>query len=147
MSAADNKRLLQDAFAALETGNGQPFVDCMADEFSWVLVGTTPWSGTYTGKAIVRRELFAPLFAQFADRYTNTALRFIAEDDYVVVECQGKVTTRTGKPYNNTYCYVCRFSNGRMVELTEYMDTALLERALEPPDARSSGITLATRTA
>jgi ketosteroid isomerase-like protein len=85
---------------------------------------------TYCGKAAVRRELLDPLFAQFADRSTNTALRFIAEDDYMVVECRGRTTTR-----NNTYCYVCRFSNRQMVELTEYLDTALVARALEPPGA------------
>jgi uncharacterized protein len=133
MTAAENKQILQTAFAALEIGNGKPFVDAMADDFTWTIMGTTPWSRTYSGKLTVRRELLDPLFAQFADRYTNTALRFIAEDDYVVVECRGHVTTRLGQPYNNAYCYVCRFSNGRMVELTEYLDTALVERVLTPP--------------
>ena len=133
MSASDNKHLLQDAFAALEKGDGKPFMDCMSDDFAWTVVGTTPWSRTYSGKAVVLGELFTPLFAQFKDRYTNTALRFIAEEDYVVVECRGRVTTRSGQPYNNSYCYVCRFANGRMSELTEYLDTALVEKALAPP--------------
>ncbi len=134
MTSADNKRLLQEAFAALERGDGKPFVDCMADEFTWTIMGTTPWSRAYSGKAAVRDELFKPLFAQFADRYSNTALSFVAEDDTVVVECRGRVTTRSGEPYNNAYCYICRFSQGRMVGLTEYLDTALVERVLEPPN-------------
>lgn len=71
-TSADNKRLLQAAFAALERGDGKPFIDCMADEFTWRIMGTTPWSRTYSGKAAVRDELFKPLFAQFADRYSNT---------------------------------------------------------------------------
>jgi ketosteroid isomerase-like protein len=74
----------------------------------------------------VLKELMAPLFANFADQYRNTAQRFIAEDDYVVVECRGEVTTKSGKPYNNTYCYVCRISDGKLKELTEYMDTQLV---------------------
>jgi uncharacterized protein len=132
-----NKQILQDAFASLATGDGKPFLDCMADDFSWTIIGTTPWSRTYAGKTAVQRELFRPLFAQFADRYINRALRFIAEDDYVVVECRGQSTTKSGNAYNNSYCYVCRFANGQMVELTEYLDTALVEKALAPPSTSS----------
>jgi ketosteroid isomerase-like protein len=64
--------------------------------------------------------------------------RFIAEDDYVVVVCRGGVTTKTGKPYHNAYCYVIRLEGGKLRELTEYLDTALVEAALiDPAKARS----------
>jgi len=43
-----------------------------------------------------------------------------------VVECRGQVTTKSGKPYNNTYCYVCRLQDGKLKELTEYFDTQLV---------------------
>ncbi len=141
MTAADNKRLLQEAFVDLAKGDGRRFIACMADDFVWRMMGSTSWSGTYAGKEAVRKELLAPLFDRFADRYTNEALRFIAEDDYVVVECRGRVTTKSGRPYNNTYCYVCRFEGGLMRELTEYMDTELVSQALGPrlPSAGESG--------
>jgi ketosteroid isomerase-like protein len=48
----------------------------------------------------------------------------------VVIQCHGRVTTKTGKPYNNTYCYVCRMADGKMRELTEYLDTELVATAL-----------------
>ena len=127
------KQLLQHAFDALATGNGRPFVDLMADDFSWTIPGNATWSGTWRGKKAVRENLLAPLFARFADTYTNQAIRFIAEGDWVAVECRGKVTTKTGKPYNNTYCYVCRFADGKMRELTEYMDTELAASVLGAP--------------
>ena len=75
----------------------------------------------------------APLFANFATRYTNHATRFIAEDDFVVVECRGNVTTKSGQPYNNSYCYVCRMSGGKLTELTEYLDTELVTKVLSAP--------------
>lgn len=128
-----NKTALQAAFTELAKGNTRPFGELMDDDFVWHMTGTTPWSGSYRGKQHVRDTLFGPLFAQFAGQYTNTAQRFIAEGDYVVVECRGRFTTKSGKPYNNTYCYVCRFENGKMKELTEYMDTQLVVEALEAP--------------
>lgn len=138
MSATQNKQLMQDVFSELSNGNTKPLRDAMADDFSWIVTGTTSWSGAYHGKESVLSELFAPLFAQFADRYTNTADRFIAEGAYVVVECHGRVTTKAGTPYNNTYCLVCRLADGKLQELTEYFDTQLVATALAPPKVRTA---------
>jgi len=41
--------------------------------------------------------------------------------------------TRSGKPYDNHYCYVCRLADGKLRELTEYMDTELAASALGAP--------------
>ena len=131
-----NKALMQAIFSELATGNGRPLVDAMADDFCWRFKSSGPWRGSYRGKQAVLDDLLGPLMAQFADRYTNTAQRFIAEGDHVVVECQGRVTTKAGRPYHNQYCYVCRLEDGKLKELTEYMDTALAEAVLTPP-ARS----------
>ncbi|HXY37985.1 MAG TPA: nuclear transport factor 2 family protein [Planctomycetaceae bacterium] len=126
MTAATNKQLLQRAFQEMAQGNSRPFIDLWADDFCWTVSGHTRWSRTYRGKQVVLKQLMEPLFANFATRYTNTAHRFIAEDDFVAVECQGRVTTKNGKPYNNTYCYICRLADGKLKELTEYMDTQLV---------------------
>jgi ketosteroid isomerase-like protein len=134
MSAAENKQLMRAAFNELATGNGELFMDSLGEDVRWTIIGSTPWSRTYEGKRAVREELMRPLFAQFADTYTNNAVRMVAEDDVVVIECRGKVTTKAGKPYNQTYCYVCRLADGKVRELTEYLDTEVVTRALDPPD-------------
>jgi ketosteroid isomerase-like protein len=133
MSVAENKQALQEAFDALSKGDSKPFVELWADDFTWSIIGSTPWSKTYRGKEAVQNDLMAPLFSKFASRYTNTAFRFIAEDDFVVIECRGNVTTKAGQPYNNTYCYVCRMADGQLQELTEYCDTELITGALGAP--------------
>jgi uncharacterized protein len=133
VTAAHNKQVMQGIFTELSRGNSRPFRDAMAEDFSWTIIGSTKWSGTYRGKQTVLEQLIGPLFAQFADRYTNVADRFIAEGDHVVVECRGRATTKAGNPYNNTYCYVCRFSEGKLQALTEYCDTELVSAALAPP--------------
>jgi ketosteroid isomerase-like protein len=138
MTATENKELLGAVFSELARGNTTPFRDAMADDVRWTVTGTTEWSGTYHGKQAVLAELMAPLFAQFADRYTGTADRFIAEGDHVVVEFRGRVTTNAGTAYNNTYCYVCRLADGELQELTEYFDTELVATALAPPAAARS---------
>ena len=126
-----NKQLLQHIFAGVARGDSKPFVDSLADDFCWTLTGTTAWSRTYRGKHEVMTELMRPLFANFANQYTNTAQRFIADGNWVAVECQGKVMTKAGKPYNNRYCWVCRVEAGQLKEVIEYMDTQLVATALE----------------
>lgn len=134
MNAAENKQLLRDAFDQLADGNGELFMECLGDDIRWTIIGTTAWSRTYDGKRVVRDELMRPLFAQFADRYTNRATRIVADGDVVVVECRGNVATKAGKPYNQTYCYVCRLAEGKVRELTEYLDTEMVSTALDPPE-------------
>lgn len=43
-----------------------------------------------------------------------------------MIESHGDVHTKAGKPYRNSYCYVCKLANGQVRELTEYCDTQLL---------------------
>jgi uncharacterized protein len=133
VEAQENKELMRGVFAELAKGDGRAFVDVLADDVRWRIIGGTEWSGTWEGKPSVQRKLLAPLFAQFATRYRNRAVRLIAEGDYVVIECRGNVTTKSGHPYNNTYCYVCLLEDGKVRELTEYCDTELLTKALTPP--------------
>lgn len=128
-----NRRLMQGIFDELAKGNGRPFIDAMADDFCWILPGQTAWSRRYEGKKVVQEELFRPLFAQFDGQFTNRAISIIADGNRVVVECRGKVTTKKGRPYNNTYCYVCRLEDGRLKELVEYMDTQLVALTLDAP--------------
>jgi len=125
------RQLLQTIFAGLAAGDSNAFVDSLADDFCWTVTGTTKWSGTYRGKEAVMSELMRPLFANFETRYTNTAQRFIAEGDWVAVECRGNVQTKRGQRYDNRYCWVCRVEEGKLKEVIEYMDTALVAAVLE----------------
>jgi ketosteroid isomerase-like protein len=129
----DNRQLMRTIFDGLARGDARPFLDSLDESAVWRLTGTNAWSGVYTGKTAIRRDLLTPLFAQFADQYVSVADAIIAEGDTVVVECRGKVTTKTGKRYDNTYCWVCRLKDGKIVSLTEYMDTELVATALGAP--------------
>jgi ketosteroid isomerase-like protein len=133
MNMIENKQLLQNIFAELAQSNGKPFVEAMADGFRWTILGTTKWSKTYDGKEAVLNELLAALRAKFAGRATTIAHRFIAEDDLVVVEARGNNVTKAGLPYNNAYCFVFRLVGGKLVELTEYLDTELVTAVLGDP--------------
>jgi len=126
MSASENKELLQSIFAELAKGNSRPFVENMDDDFRWIVTGTTKWSRTYEGKQSVLNDLFGELRLRIEGNITTTATRFIAEEDFVVVEARGSNVTKSGVPYNNAYCFVFRLYEGKLKEVTEYLDTELV---------------------
>jgi hypothetical protein len=130
MTTPENKQLMQNVFVAMAEGNSRPWVEAMAEDLSWTVIGRNPWSRTYHGKQAVLTELLAPLSASIEGRVKVIPLRFIAEGDFVVVEARGSNTTKSGKPYNNTYCFVIRMGEGKIREITEYMDTELVTEAL-----------------
>ena len=133
MGTSENRQLLESVFTELAGGNGQPLMDALADDARWTVIGSSPWSRTYEGKQAITDELMRPLFRQFADQYSARALRIVADGDVVVVEARGQVMTKSGRPYNQTYCYVFELSDGRVRELTEYLDTDLVNQVLEDP--------------
>jgi hypothetical protein len=132
MTAAENKQLLQHIYAELAKSNARPFVEAMAEDFRWTMLGSNPWAKTYDGKQVVLNELF-PALRRKMDRITTIAHRFIADGDYVAVEARGSNVTRAGVPYNNNYCFVFRVAGGKLAEVTEYMDTELVTAVLGDP--------------
>jgi ketosteroid isomerase-like protein len=129
MGAAENKKLIQDMFAELSKGNANAFLANMADDVRFTLTGTTKYSGVFNGKQELINKLLAPLTAQLEGGIALTPDNFIAEGDYVAMQARGKATTKSGKSYNNTYCQVFRIVNGKVQEVTEYLDTELVTSA------------------
>jgi len=134
MGAIENKQLMQQIFAELAQGNSKPFVESMADNFCWTVTGNTKWSKTYEGKEAVITDLFGELRSRIAGQIITTAHRLIAEDDLVVVEARGHNTTKKGLPYCNQYCFIFRLAEGKLQELTEYLDTELVTTVLDAPE-------------
>ena len=129
MSAVDNKQVITNMFAEISKGNAAAFLDVMADDIKYTLQGKTKFSGTMNGKQDVMTRLLGPLGAALESGIAITPYNFIAEGDYVVMLANGKATTKSGKPYNNSYCHVFKVVGGKVKEINEYLDTAMVDDA------------------
>src|SRR5258706_2250120 len=112
--------------------SGTTFADNLADDVCWVVTGQYSWSRSLRGKDAVLNGLMGHFRSLFAERPRTVAHHLIAEGDYVVVEAKGDNITRTGVRYDNDYCMVWRLENGKVKEIREYCDSALVEKALGP---------------
>jgi ketosteroid isomerase-like protein len=130
MSTVENKQLVEYIYTELSSGNVTPLLDSLAEEVQWTIIGTTELSGTYRGKREVVEGLLGRLRARLAGPISFALERFIAEGDHVVMQASGRATATNGNPYNNTYCIVCRIADGKIEQMTDYIDTALISSAL-----------------
>jgi uncharacterized protein len=133
MDTVQNKKLVQDIFDQMAQGNTRAMRDAMAEDFRWVFPGNWSWAGSWGPKSVAVGGLLRPLMAQFAGDYRSEADLVLAEGDRVVVQARGYATTKRGEPYHQTYCFIFRIANGRLTEVIEHCDTALVERVLELP--------------
>jgi ketosteroid isomerase-like protein len=127
MGAAENKEVVRKLREA--KGIDAMFA-AMADDVRWTIMGTTKFSHTMNGKQEILDKLLKPITAELESMGTSIDDNIIAEGDFVVLQqhATGR-TTKTGKPYNNHYCLVYKVIDGKIKEITEYLDTELVTSA------------------
>ena len=127
MEIVENKQVVIDFYEAGARGDMDACFALIADDITWRNIGSTKFSGTFEGKQALMENLLGPLFGQLKAGIASTIDGLIAEGDMVVALTQGQAETHDGTPYNNTYCQVIRIADGKIAEVTEYMDTALID--------------------
>jgi ketosteroid isomerase-like protein len=127
---ATTGELLRHVYEELSRGDPAPLIRALAEDVSWTIIGSTPLSGTYQGKQAVMEGLFGGLRERLATPVVFTIHRVIEDAQYAVLVASGEAISITGRPYNNSYCIVAHVVDGRLVEMTDYIDTDLIMRAL-----------------
>jgi uncharacterized protein len=127
MGAAENKEVIRKM---REAKGLEPMLATMSDDVRWTIIGKTKYSHTMNGKQEIIDKLLKPIFAELESMGSNHVDNVIAEGDYVVVQqhATGR-KTKTGNDYNNSYCLVYKVIDGKVKEITEYLDTELVTSA------------------
>ena len=90
----------------------------LADDIKWNILGDTSIEGK-------EQVLEVSKMSQLENFPVLTIKNIVSQGNYVVIECTGEATAKNGKPYNQVYCDVFRFNEGKLKEVTTYLDTAL----------------------
>ena len=122
---------VRQIFKNLESGNGKGFFDHVSDDVDWIVEGTHPLAGHYHSKAEFLAHTFEKLekvLRQGAELYVEHVL---VSGDWAVVELRSDATAKNGLRFDNRYCWICRFVDGRIVEVRAYLDSVLVARLFE----------------
>jgi len=132
MGIAENKQVVLDFYEAGARGDMDACFSLLADDITWTNIGSTKFSGTYSGKQAIEEDLLGPLFSQLKAGISSHVEQLIGEGDIVVAQTSGTAESTGGVPYNNTYCQVIQVRDGQIANVKEYMDTALIDSVFGP---------------
>ena len=129
---------VKSLFANLENGKSGAFFEHVADDVNWTVMGTHPLAGTYRTKADFLAHTFARLDKILEEGVVLRVTNILVDGDSAAVELESLSTALNGKPFDNTYCWMVRFSNGTIVEVRAYLDSALVQRLIDENEPSAS---------
>ncbi len=126
-----HKAIVRSAVEALGRGDVDGFLADATDDFKFSLGGQPPGGNVFQGKALMvdfLKELFGSRLEDGAIEMKIEEM--ISEGDTVVERASGRALTVEGERYDNVYCRIWQFREGKIAELFEFMDTELARRCL-----------------
>lgn len=126
---SDNKKVVQQWFDFVSAGEADAAFALFADDIVYELKGTTPVSGVYRGLEEMVNDFFVPWRRQIDGELVVHVDALIAEGDKVVVLAHGEAMTIHKLRYDNSYAFVFSLRDGKITEVVEYLDTAMVETA------------------
>src|SRR5918997_2718190 len=129
---------VKSLFANLENGKSGAFFEHVADDVEWTVMGTHPLAGTYHTKDDFISHTFARLDQILKEGVLLRVTNILVEGDSAAVEMESLSTALNGKPFDNRYCWIVHFSEGTIVEVRAYLDSALVQRLIEENEYSAS---------
>lgn len=120
-----NREIIRQAFEAWRQGTS-PVTDVFAPGMVWRIEGHSAAAKEYRGTQQFIDEVLAPFGARFADGqpFRPVAIRGIHSDgDTVVVIWDGRGIANDGQPYENSYAWIMKLDNGKVVDGTAFFDS------------------------
>lgn len=117
-----NRALVAKAFDAWRDGTGNPY-DLLAEDAKWTITGNSVAARAYPSKEAFLAEVIRPFNARMNGRLVPTVRQLFAEGDTVIAFFDARGIARDGQPYANTYAWILRLKDGRIVEAHAFFDS------------------------
>ena len=127
------KELVAKFYQALADMDVEAFLSIQQDDVEYNVHGSTPVSGHFTGKDFLENVVAPKVFGnlQLETFQFATKWKVMCADEHRVVafmEAQG--LAKNGERYDQRYCHVFGFRDGKIAQVFEFFDSALAEHAL-----------------
>ncbi len=121
---------VKQLFDNLSKGNSDAFFSQVSDNVTWVVMGTHPLAGTYHSKNDFLDHTFRRLNKILKEGVVLEVKNIYIDKNTAIVEMLSLSTAINGKPFNNTYCWVVKFEEDKIVEVHAYVDSSLVEKVI-----------------
>ena len=130
---AENRRIVESWYDALASGDSARMLGLQWEDVIYNIHGTTPVSGRFQGNDTLVREIFPKVFGRLqmdTFKFCTRCKIMCADDQRVVAFMQADGHALNGVRYNQTYCHVFGFRDGKIGEFWEFFDSVLAESAI-----------------
>ena len=120
-----NRDIIREAFDAWRDGSGA-ITDVFAHDMLWRIEGHSLASREYRSRQEFIDEVLAPFGARFnrGEPFRPTRVRSVtADDDTVAVVWDGRGIANDGRPYTNSYAWIMRLVDGKVVDGIAFYDS------------------------
>ena len=133
MSTETTRALIEDYYRALSKGDRAALLEILAPDAVWIPPASAPVPRTVGAEAIVGELTGAAIRERFdfSQPFSADRRRTVVDGDVAVVQQRIVATAKaTGAAYDNEYCWVYEFRDGRLAVLEEYADTIVAGKAM-----------------
>jgi uncharacterized protein len=120
-----NRDIIRRAFEDWRDGTAA-VADLFAPEMVWRIEGTSVAAKEYHSRQALIDEVLAPFGARFrlGEPFRPTTIRSITADgDTAVVIWDGRGIANDGVPYINSYAWIMRLFDGKIIDGTAFFDS------------------------
>jgi len=120
-----NRETIRRAFHAWQQGTGA-IAEVFAPDMVWRIEGHSLASKEYRDRQEFMDEVLAPFSARFSssEPFRPARIRSInADGDTVVVVWDGHGIATDGRPYENSYAWIMRLADGKVIDGTAFYDS------------------------
>ncbi len=121
---------VRELFENLKT-DASKFFDKVSENVHWTVMGTHPLAGEYLSKESFLNSTFRRLSKILKEGALLEVKRIFLDGKHAIVEMKSISTANNGKPFNNTYCWIVKFDNNIITEVTAYVDSAIVQQVVD----------------
>ena len=108
-----------------------------ADNFMWTIKGSSRLSGTYIDKNVFFMQVLDRLNNVLQPKWRMHIINTYTDDNVLIVEMKGEVKAKNSQDYNNDYCWIFKFANEKIISVTAYYDSLLVNKILNENETKS----------
>jgi ketosteroid isomerase-like protein len=135
MSEPRNVQLLKEYLGALQASDGEKMASMLAPDLKYWISPGSAFSGTHDKASLL--ALLPPIFDAQAGPSKLNYREITAQDDRVSVVADGKMPLKSGGNYEQTYHWLFKFRDEKIVEILEYLDILSVWKVFGTPEQKA----------
>lgn len=137
MAESRNVQLPMEYLGALQASDGETMASMLAPDLKYWISPGAAFSGTHDKAPIL--ALLPTIFDAQAGPSKLIYREITAQGDRVSIVADGKMPLKSGDNYEQTYHWLFKFRNDKIVEILEYIDILAVWKAFGTPEQKAIG--------